>query len=190
MYRASVRLLQLASCTGILMSQIVSAAPTCTNLSGFVRLDPDLSCQISTKYPGPIYLGAPGTCFSVTIRGPIGLVVIGTGSAGLTLEGHLSPLVPSVGATPSILNEQGLPSTVNEFLVPETRRFITGRSAIDMLGGRLFTADAGVIAPVGSMEQLVVTSGTGAWAGASGVIYTRGNIIQNWAQFNGQVCRP
>ncbi len=194
MSRSFARSLQLIACLPVAVAGLAQAAPTCIPMAGFVRLDPDSLCAIAQKYQGPLYLGTafgvPNACFKVTVRGPFGLTVIGTGSAGLTLEGHISPLVSSAGATPSMLNEAGLPPFVNELGFPETRRFFTGRSAIDMFGGRLYSADAGVLGPSGSTEQLAITGGTGTWTGAKGAIHTSGNLIGAWAPFSGQVCKP
>jgi hypothetical protein len=189
MSRSFVRCLRLISCLPVALTAFAQAAPVCIPLAGFVRLDPDPSCLIATKYPGNAYIGAPGTCFSVRVLGPFGFP-IGAGSSGLTLEGHISPLFPSAGVTPAILKESGLPSFIDEFGLPETRRFFTARSAIDLFGGRLFSADAGVIGPGGATEQLQITRGAGPWVGATGAIYPHGNIIGNWGPFNGQVCKP
>jgi hypothetical protein len=193
------RLLKVASFMAATFAGFAQAAPTCIPVFGFVHLDPDPACSVTTKYSGPNYLVASGAvppaavCFSLSIRGPIGHRLIGTGSSGLTSEGLISPLSSSASATPSVINESGVTSTADEFGLPETRRFFTARSAIDFMGGRLFTADAGILgrpdAP-GSTEQLVVTGGTGPWHGATGMFYASGDSIQDWGLLYGHVCKP
>jgi hypothetical protein len=186
MSRSFVRCLRLISCLPVVLTAFAQAAPVCIPLAGFVRLDPDPSCLIATKYPGNAYIGLPGTCFSVTLLGPLGFPVIGRGSSGLTNEG-LSGFAG--GFTPAAAQESGVP-TFTDGLGTQTRRFFTARSAINLLGTTFFSADAGVLAGAGVTEQLLITNGTGAWAGATGAIYPRGNIIGNWGPFNGQVCKP
>jgi hypothetical protein len=180
--------LKLIACVPVALSALAQAAPTCIPLAGFVRLDPEPpgTCTIAVRYSGYAYIGAPDTCFSVKIRGPFGFAVIGTGSSGLTFEtvGGFAG-----GVTPASLNEFGVP-VFTDGLGTQTRRFFSARSAIDMFGGTLFTADAGVLSGAGVSEQLLVTGGTGPWVGATGAIYPRGNIIQQWGAFNGQVCKP
>ena len=105
----------------------------CKYVVGKVTLTPDPACNIAAQYSGPPYLFAPGTCFSVTLKGTLS----GTGYSGLTRETLISPLTPSVGSTPAILNESGLASAPNEFGLPETRRFFTARSVISLPGGRV-----------------------------------------------------
>ncbi len=202
--QSSTRLLRVASFLAAAFAGLAQAAPTCTAVVGFVRLDPDPACSITTKYSGPNYLVASGAvppaavCFSVSIRGPFGQRLIGTGSAGLTSEGLISPLASSAGVTPSVINESGVTSAIDEFGLPETRRFFTARSAIDFMGGRLFTADAGIIGQSsagrpgvpGSTEQLVITGGTGPWQGATGMFYASGDLIQNWGLLYGHACKP
>jgi hypothetical protein len=150
-----------------------AGAATCIPLSGFVRLDPDPNCRIVDRIPTAPF---NGECYSVSLRGPIGTALIGSGSAGLTSE--------------SILNGGGTPSAFNETGFGVSRQFFTARSAINILGGQIFTSDAGVRGALGATEQLLVVGGTGFWANASGAIYARGNIVQNWGPFNAQVCRP
>lgn len=197
MSRSFARSLQLIACLPVAIASLAQAAPTCIPLAGFVRLDPQPpgTCTIADRYPDagdppkPIsYLRAPGTCFSVTVRGPLGLMVIGGGHSGLTAEfiGNQTGVI----ASPAVAREQGVP-----ILLPDgsgTRQFFTARSAINLAGfnGTLFSADAGVISGAGATEQLLITRGDGFWTNAFGAIYPRGNIISNWGPFNGQVCKP
>jgi hypothetical protein len=173
--------------TGVCASS-VAAADLCFPVAGQVRLDPDPLCQIGDLNPGPTYLhllGIPDSCFAVRLRSPLGLAQLGSGFAGLTREDLSSPL-GGASATPAFASESG---------VPVARQFITARSAVSLslpfLGsGKIYTADAGVIAGSSSAEQLLITRGEGAFAGARGTIYTRGNIIGNWGAFNADVCIP
>lgn len=170
-----------------------------------MRLDPDPACLVVGKYQGlpytPVFLGTipqpvPNSCFTVTVRGPLGFVTIGSGSAGLTLEGLFNPLTGGASATPGLMSEQGLAATPGA----ETRRLFTARTALTLNGvnGTLYTADAGEIfnadAPNPkdqlSTEQLVITGGSGAWLNATGILTASGSIIQNWAPFSGKVCGP
>jgi hypothetical protein len=101
----------------------------------------------------------------------------------------IGPVGPGAASTPSILHEQGVTSFTDEFGLPETRRFITARSAIALgNGGDVYTADAGIIQGKTSIEQLVITGGTGRYAGATGAVTATGNMIQAWAPFFGKVC--
>jgi hypothetical protein len=182
--------LQLIACLPLAFASLAQAAPTCIPLAGFVRLDPEPpgSCTIAAKYPGNAYIGLLNTCFSVTVRGPLGFVVIGSGHSGLTVEGLLS--IGGGATTPAVADEAGVPVRLPDN--SGTRQFFTARSAINLAGfnGTLYSADAGVISGAGSTEQLLIAKGDGFWTGAYGAIYPRGNIIGAWGPFNGQVCKP
>ncbi len=173
------RTLALASLLTLAMAQ--PAAAGCFPVFGTVRLTPDATCQIAAKHPqGPLFVGTFGLnaptplCFSVELKG----VPSGTGYAGLTFE---------LPGTPVTLAEAGVPDGDG---LPGTRVLFTARSALDLPGGRVYTADAGVIYEERSVEQLVITGGTGSYDGASGVIVARGKIIGSWGPFSGEFCLP
>lgn len=169
----------------ILCAGAVSAqAQTCTPLAGLVKLTPDLTCKVTQHISGAAFLGAPGTCFTVALRG----TVSGSGYAGLTSETMISPVVPGVAHSPAILNEPGLTPTPNEFGLPETRRVFTSRSVISLPGGRVFTADAGVIGRNAAAEQLIVSGGDGIYQNASGIAYAFNNVIGQWSPITGKLC--
>lgn len=159
-------------------------AQTCLPLAGLVKLTPDLSCTISQHVSGVALLGAPGTCFSVAITGPMQ----GSGFAGMTLDTMISPITGAVGQSPAVLNESGVTPTTNEFNMPETRRVFTARSYIALPGGHIYSADVGVIGAGASTEQLLITGGDGAYQNATGVIYVFNQVIGKWAPFQGKVC--
>lgn len=168
-------------------------AETCEKLSGFVRLEVDLSCAIKDIYPGPRYLGAPGTCFTLSVFGQPPFEEA-RGVAGLTSEIALSPLTPPSGVaalTPLMLVELGVPWTPTELNVPESRRFFTARSVIFGADGKskVFTADAGVSGAAGALEQLVITRGEGMFANATGHVSVVGNAVGGYVPFTGQLCR-
>jgi hypothetical protein len=170
-----------------------STSPTtplaCHSLSGKVRLDPDASCKIATLYQGPTYLGlmnVPNTCFSLqTTAG--GTAVVGEGYAGLTTEKMVAPNGGAV-QTPTMLQEGGVPSISNEFGSSETRRIFTGRSAISLPGGTIYTADVGALGLGASAEQLIVTGGDGIYKNAQGIFYARGQYIAQWGNYDGDLC--
>lgn len=155
----------------------------CKTVVGKVTLTPDSNCNINNLYSGPTYLFAPGTCFSVTLRG----TVSGTGYAGMTIEPIASPITQTGGSTIAILNEQGLPSAPNEFGLPETRRVFTARSVLSLPGGRVFTADAGIIDGTTSTEQLVMTRGDGRYTGGKGTFHAFGNLFAG-GSLVGELC--
>lgn len=169
---------------------------TCQPLSGFVRLDPDPTCAIKDVYPGPNYLGVPGTCFSVSIGGDgqVGPFARARGFAGLTAEVGLAPLTPPKGAaaiTPMMLVELGLPWAVTEFNLPQSRRVFTARSAIVAEDGvsKVFSADVGILGPSNSaVEQLLIVGGEGVFARAGGEIVVLGNSLGRDAPFVGRFC--
>ncbi len=159
-------------------------AESCINLAGFVKLTPDLTCQVSQYISGAAFLGAPGTCFSVAVKG----LLPGNGYGGLTLETMIGPITNSVAQTPTVLNEAGLTAFPNEFNLLETRRMFTARSVINFPGGRIFTADAGVIGGGGGTEQLIVTGGEGVYKTARGALYSFNTVIGQWSPYQGKLC--
>lgn len=179
----STAILNVLVLMGVSTFTIAAGALECRYVAGKVTLTPDPTCKIASQYSGPPYLLAPGTCFSVTLKGTLN----GTGYSGLTRETLISPLTPSAGSAPAILNESGLASAPNEFGLPETRRFFTARSVLSLPGGRVFTADGGIIDGLISVEQLVVTKGDGNYAGAAGTFNAGGNIFAGGWLF-GELC--
>ena len=162
------------------------AAESCQTVAGLAKLTPDLACQLTGAYPGPIYLGQPGTCFTLATTGSLK----GTGFSGLTLETTVSLVDGRMSMTPLFLNESGLASAPNELGLPETRRLFTARTALTLAGGRIFSADAGAFAKDSAVEQLLITGGEGKYAGARGYVNVVGNVINNWAPYLGRVCTP
>ncbi len=161
----------------------------CTAVTGSVKLTPAATCDIMTAAPGFAYIGMQGTCFSVSLtmdKHPV------TGVAGLTAESLIHPLQPTQTqrGTPALLNEQGLVARLNEFGIPETRRFFTARSALFLPKGTVYTADAGVIAGASSAEQLLITGGTGKYAKASGTLYATGDLLASGGIYFGKICTP
>ncbi|MBT9613455.1 MAG: hypothetical protein IV108_09355 [Burkholderiales bacterium] len=159
-------------------------AQTCIPLAGWVKLTPDLTCQVSQHVSGVAFLGAPGTCFSVAVTG----LLKGAGHAGMTLETMIGPITGSVAQSPTVLNEGGLAASTDEFNLPETRRVFTARSVIAFPGGRIFTADVGVIGAGAATEQLIVTGGDGVYQNAKGTIYSFNNVLGQWGPFQGKLC--
>lgn len=159
-------------------------AQTCIPMLGLVKLTPDLACQVSQHISGVAFLGAPGTCFSVEIKG----LLKGSGYAGLTLETMIGPITGSVAQSPTVLNEAGLTAVTNEFNLPETRRVFSARSVLSLPGGRIFTSDVGVIGAGAGTEQLLITGGDGAYPNASGAIYSFNNVLGQWGPFQGRMC--
>ena len=166
------------------MGITTAQAQTCIPMAGFVKLTPDLTCQISQHISGAAFLGAPGTCFTVAVTG----LLKGSGYAGSTLETTISPITGSVAHSPAVLNEAGLTPTTNEFNLLETRRVFTARSVISFPRGRIFTSDVGVIGAGAATEQLLVTGGDGIYQNASGAIYSFNNVIGKWGPFQGKLC--
>ncbi|MBI2778888.1 MAG: hypothetical protein HYX62_03755 [Gammaproteobacteria bacterium] len=161
----------------------------CNLVSGSVVLAPDAGCGIKNAYPGLTYVGLPNTCFSVR------LTMGGrkfSGVAGLTAEGMAHPLEGSRSqrGTPAMLKEQGLPAVTNEFGLVESRRLFTGRTALSLSGGKVYTADAGVAAGPSSTEQMLITGGSGVYAGAKGTIYTTGDLVGKGGGYFGKICTP
>lgn len=161
-----------------------SQAQTCSPLLGLMKLTPDLNCQVASEVAGVAFLGAPGTCFSVVVKG----LLPGSGYSGLTLESSISPVTGSVAQSPAIFNEHAVPPITDEFNLVETRRVFTARSAISLPGGKVYTADMGVIGLGASTEQLIITGGEGRYQHASGVIYAFNNVIGQWGPFQGKLC--
>lgn len=161
----------------------------CNLVSGSVVLVPDAGCGIKKAYPGLAYVGLPGTCFSVKFT--MGKQKL-SGVAGLTAEGMTHPLEGSQTqrGTPAMLNEQGLPAVTNEFGVVESRRLFTGRTALSLSGGEVYTADAGVAAGSSSTEQMLITGGSGVYSGAKGTIYAVGDLIGKGGGYFGKICTP
>ncbi|MEQ6340078.1 MAG: hypothetical protein M3A44_00115 [Gammaproteobacteria bacterium] len=161
----------------------------CNLVSGSVVLVPDAGCGIKKAYPGLAYVDLPGTCFSVKFT--MGKQKL-SGVAGLTAEGMTHPLEGSQTqrGTPAMLNEQGLPAVTNEFGVVESRRLFTGRTALSLSGGEVYTADAGVAAGSSSTEQMLITGGSGVYAGAKGTIYATGDLIGKGGGYFGKICTP
>ncbi|MES2354160.1 MAG: hypothetical protein V4568_07115 [Pseudomonadota bacterium] len=181
------QVLTVTSICALVTPLFAQADPVCLSLSGKVRLEPDATCQIIAVNPGPLYLGqlgVPNSCFSVQV---ISGILSSKGVAGLTSETMISP-ISGVAQTPAILNEAGIPAVQNELGLPETRRVFTGRSALSLPGGKVFTADAGVLHGEDSTEQLIIIGGTGPYAKASGTIYTSGKVIGQWGNISGQLC--
>jgi len=187
MFNFAKQVLTVTSICTLVTPMLAQAGQICLPLSGKVRLDPDATCQITVVNPGPLYLaqlGVPNSCFSVQVTTGI---LSAKGVAGLTTETMISP-ISGVAQTPAILNEAGIPAIQNELGLPETRRVFTGRSALSLPGGKVFTADAGVLHGDDSTEQLIITGGTGPYAKASGTLYTSGKVIGQWGNVSGQLC--
>ncbi len=161
----------------------------CNLVSGSVVLVPDAGCDIKKAYPGFAYVGLPNTCFSVRLT--MGKQKF-SGVAGLTAEGMTHPLEGSQTqrGTPAILKEQGLPAVTNEFGLAESRRVFTGRTALSLAGGKVYTADAGVAAGPSSTEQLLITEGSGIYSGAKGTIYAAGDLVGKGGGYFGKICTP
>lgn len=172
-------------CLVLLSAGITGAqAQTCIPMAGWVKLTPDPACQVSQLVSGVAFLGAPETCFSVTVTG----LLKGSGHAGLTLETMIGPITGSVAQSPTVLNETGVTAVTNEFNLLETRRVFTARSVIAFPAGRIFTADAGVMGAGAGTEQLVVTGGDGAYQNATGTLYSFNTVIGQWGPYQGKLC--
>lgn len=172
-------------CLALLSMGITSVqAQTCIPMVGFVKLTPDLACEVSQHISGAAFLGAPGTCFSVAVTG----LLKGSGYAGLTLETLISPITGSVAQSPVVLNEGGLVATTDEFNLLETRRVFTARSVISFPRGRIFTSDVGVIGAGAGTEQLIVIGGDGIYQNATGALYSFNTVVGQWGPFQGKLC--
>ena len=162
-----------------------AAAGRCIPLVGSVLLEaePPGICTIAGLLPGRAYLGAPGTCFKVKLKG----VLPGTGFAGLTAEAASSLSLPDSGtATPLLLWEGGAPSLPGGF--GASRQLITARSVLTVAGGSIYTSDAGLLSAGGVVEQILVTGGSGFYRGATGALLVTGDSTREWAPVRGQVC--
>lgn len=159
-------------------------AQTCIPMSGSVKLTPDLTCQVSQRISGVAFLGAPGTCFSVAVKG----VVSGSGFSGMTLEQMTSPMTGNLAQSPAILNESGLAAVPDEFNLPETRRIFNARSALSLPGGTVYTIDMGIIGAGSATEQLIVSGGEGLYKNATGVLYAYNNVVGQWSPYQGKLC--
>ena len=171
-------------------AQATYSVTRCQQMYGWVWLVPDSACRVISEYPNNNYLakaGVPNSCFAVYLYLDNMGLLPGTGSAGLTGETMMS--LSGVAQTPAIINESGVPAKINEFGLPQTRRFATARSALNLPGGKLFTADAIVLSnDEAESEQLIVTGGTGIYANAKGKFYVQGKTMNNWGRFNGELC--
>jgi hypothetical protein len=161
----------------------------CMPLVGKAHFEPDPACKVIGAYPGFAYFGAPNTCFSATFKA-LGFGK-GHGSTGFTSETLISPLGGST-KTAAMLNEAEVPAFPNEFSFQETRRFFTGRGVISFPGGKLYSAYAGVLnlRTLNKAEEVVITNGDGAYAGAKGEMLLSGNLTDPWVKFHGNICLP
>ncbi len=161
----------------------------CNLVSGSVILVPDAGCDIKKAYPGFAYVGLPGTCFSASMT--MGKQKF-SGVAGLTTEAVTHPLEGSQSqrGTPAMLKEESLPAVTNEFGFVESRRLFTGRTALSLAGGKVYTADAGVAAGASSTEQMLITGGSGVYEGATGTIYASGDLVGKGGEYFGKICTP
>ena len=157
----------------------------CKKVTGTVLLlpEPAGTCTISTKVPGPTYVGNPDptgspACFTVKVTGPLA----STGYAGLTSEA----LQFGGTATPATLHEWPSPPFV------PTRLVLTARATLADKTGTLQTRDTNIIdLATGTVtEQIIITGGDGAYAGASGAIAVLGNSIGKPAPIAGLLCVP
>ncbi|MDL1985619.1 MAG: hypothetical protein LWX54_15810 [Deltaproteobacteria bacterium] len=155
---------------------------TCKEISGFVRLEPEIgTCAVADEFPAA-YLGSepfnmPFTCFTIQMLGDIQ----GTGVCGLTVEG-MTDLQDSEGLTPANLTD--------EYEVFEPRRFFTARSVLFLPEGKILTVDAGINGRWGDAEHLVIVGGTDSYEQATGNFFVTGNIIENWGRYRGTLCVP
>lgn len=173
-------------CAALVGVVLPAHAQTCVPLSGSIKLTPDLSCQISQRISGVAFLGAPGTCFSVAVKG----VVSGSGFAGMTLEQMISPMTGNLAQSPAILNESGLTAVPDEFNLPETRRIFNARSALSLPGGTVYTIDMGIAGAGSATEQLIISGGEGLYKNATGVLYAYNNVLGQWSPYQGKLCLP
>lgn len=157
----------------------------CKKVTGTVLLlpEPAGTCTISTKVPGPTYVGNPDptgspACFTVKVTGPLA----STGYAGLTSEA----LQFGGTATPATLHEWPSPPFA------PTRLVLTARATLADKTGTLQTRDTNIIdLATGTVtEQIIITGGDGAYAGASGAIAVLGNSIGKPAPIAGLLCVP
>lgn len=157
----------------------------CKKVTGTVLLlpEPAGTCTISTKVPGPTYVGNPDptgspACFTVKVTGPLA----STGYAGLTSEA----LQFGGTATPATLHEWPSPPFA------PTRLVLTARATLADAKGSLQTRDTNIIdLATGTVtEQIIITGGDGAYAGASGAIAVLGNSIGKPVPIAGLLCVP
>lgn len=155
---------------------------TCKEISGFVRLEPEIgTCTVADEFPAA-YLGSepfntPFTCFTIQILGDIH----GTGVCGLTVEG-MTDQQGSEGLTPANLT--------GEHEVSELRQFFTARSVLFLPEGNILTVDGGINGPWGDAEQLVIVGGTDSYEQATGNVFVTGNIVERWGRYRGTLCVP
>lgn len=155
---------------------------TCKEISGFVRLEPEIgTCAVAEEFPAA-YLGTepfniPFTCFTIQILGDIH----GTGVCGLTVEG-MTDLQDSEGLTPANLT--------GEHEVPESRQFFTARSVLFLPEGNILTVDGGINGRWGDAEHLVIVGGTDSYEQATGSLFVTGNIVEHWGRYRGTFCVP
>lgn len=173
-------------CTALCSATLTAQAQVCVALSGSVKLTPDAACTISQRVPGVPFLGAPGTCFSIAVKGTLP----GSGYAGMTLENVIGPVTGSLAQSPVIMNEAGLAATTDEFNLPETRRVFNSRSAFSLPGGTLYTVDVGIVGGGAASEQLIISGGDGFYKNASGILYTYNSVIGQWGPYTGKLCLP
>jgi len=163
----------------------LSEDTSCKTVAGVVLLlpEPAGTCTIKTKVPGPNYVGNPDAtgnpaCFKVIVAGSL----MGSGYAGLTNEA----LQFGGTATPATLHEWPSPSYV------PTRLLLTARATLKFAGGSIQTRDTNLFdLPTGTVtEQIVITGGDGAYAGASGALVVLGNSLGKAAPITGRLCVP
>ncbi len=112
-----------------------------------------------------------------TCGSPIGLC------ATATLHGSLKAVTDFVGT--SVAPTEDPPQTGVVLL--------TGDNTFHTDGGTFSTRDAVVLAPGGEFAEVdVVTSGTGEWAGASGVLTATGTFVNGIGEgiIEGEICTP
>ncbi|MBK8481165.1 MAG: hypothetical protein IPL40_08310 [Proteobacteria bacterium] len=163
----------------------LSGDTSCKHVGGVVMLLPEPAgkCTISTKLPGPTYVGNPDptgnpACFRVFVFGSLN----GSGYAGLTAEA----LQFGGTATPATLHEWPAPPTL------PTRLVLTARSALKFSGGSIQTRDTNLIdTATGTItEQIMITGGDGAYAGATGALVILGDSLGKPAPITGRICVP
>lgn len=178
------------------LTQPLMAAASCKSVEGEVRLTPDATCNVATAFPDVHFIGAPGSCFSVTTKGDLK----GQGYAGLSQE-IIAGADGATTTTPSVLLETGvagLPTggsrqllTARTFLSID--KIFTEKKSTDQNStekSNLYTTDVVLISPQGVMEQLLITGGTNKLTGATGHVVVTGNSIEEWAEYEGVLCRP
>lgn len=163
----------------------LSGDTSCKIVGGVVMLLPEPAgqCTIRTKLPGPTYVGNPDptgnpACFRVLVFGSLS----GTGYAGLTAEA----LQFGGTATPATLHEWPAPPTL------PTRLVLTARSTLQLAGGSIQTRDTNLIDTASGTitEQIMITGGDGAYAGATGALVILGDSLGKPAPITGRVCVP